>query len=100
MSDLSQRGDLASLLSCPAPGRPLHSEGEAADPLCDAYPPNFLELRTCKVRILGILGSSHIGSSRKFGEVIKSRPTGPGALCCGRRCAAVTRVRWPSSPMR
>jgi hypothetical protein len=31
--DLSQREDLASLLSCPAPGRPLHLEGEAADPL-------------------------------------------------------------------
>jgi hypothetical protein len=33
MSDLSQRGDLASLLSCLAPGRPLHLEGAAAAPL-------------------------------------------------------------------
>jgi hypothetical protein len=33
------------LLSCPASGRPLHLEGEAADPLCDAYGPNVLELR-------------------------------------------------------
>ena len=42
MSDFSQRGGLASLLSCPAPGRPLHLEGEAADPLCGAYRPNLL----------------------------------------------------------
>src|SRR5215217_7687652 len=45
MRDFSQRGgrgDLASLLSCPAPGRPLYLEGEAADPLCNAYRPNLL----------------------------------------------------------
>ena len=49
MRDFSQRGDrergrgsLASLLSCPAPGRPLYLEGEAADPLCNAYRANLL----------------------------------------------------------
>src|SRR5215208_4054395 len=42
MSDFSQRGGLASLLSCPAPGRPPHLEGEAARPFFDAYRPNLL----------------------------------------------------------
>ena len=32
MRGFSQRGSLVSLLSCPASGRPLHLEGEAADP--------------------------------------------------------------------
>src|SRR5215217_3948122 len=32
MRDFSQRAGLISLLSCPAPGRPPHLEGEAARP--------------------------------------------------------------------
>src|SRR5215217_5125474 len=55
MRDFSQRGGrggLASLLSCPAPGRPLYLEGEAADPLCNAYRPNLL-LRLPPFRRLG-----------------------------------------------
>src|SRR5215217_5847865 len=55
MRDFSQRGGrggLASLLSCPAPGRPLFLEGEAADPLCNAYRPNLL-LRLPPFRRLG-----------------------------------------------
>jgi hypothetical protein len=49
MSDLSQRGDLASLLSCPAPGRPPHIWRGRRRTRFDAYTPNFSERRQREV---------------------------------------------------
>jgi hypothetical protein len=52
-----------------------HLEGEAADPFCDAYPPNFLELRKAEVRRSLLRGWMKKGYKRRPGRW--SRPFFP-----------------------